>query len=1769
MTTDLQHQIPTPVNFVEHLQRLASQRPEYVWLTVVGSQDGQPVQTKYSYSDFDRRVRALAAQLQLRCAKGDRALVMMDNDEHYAAGMLACFYSGVIAVPVPPLESTRPRHIERQIGIVRDCGARCALTTAAVIETLERASHPLGSLDCIAAEAVDLAQADAWISHTPSHDEIAFLQYTSGSTSAPKGVMVTHGNLMANETAIRERMSIGPGDRFVSWAPLYHDMGLIGGLLQPLFSAIPLVLTSPHYFLERPIRWLELVSNHRATVSGGPDFSYRLLLERVKSSQLAQLDLSSWRVAYTGAEPIRADTETDFCERFAAAGFDPSAVYACYGLAEATLFSTGGRRNAGLVTGRFGAEALARGQVVPQVEGTLLVGCGPAAPEHKVQIRDPGTQMEKSGAEVGEIWVSGPSVAGGYWGRPLETKECFVLADGKRWLRTGDLGFFHEEQLYVAGRAKDLIIVRGHNIYPQDIERAIENEVEAVRKGRVAAFPVETCGVEGVGVAVEVSRSMQKLVAPQRLVDAMSDAVIEVAGEAVSVVVLLQPGGLPKTTSGKLQRRACRSLWQERSEDAYAIYEGGTFIKGGSTMSSDRSGSPSALEGMEGALAEVWRTVLANGHEMELARESHFFISGGNSLTAARAAARIASRWGIDFPVRLVFEHPRLGQCAMAVQDCLDKGGATKGQAIALLPRDPGKGLPLSHAQERQWLLWQLDPQSPAYNIGGSLKLQGHLDIAALSGSLNDLISRHESLRTRFGTNVAGVPEQWLCDSQDTAIPVIDMRSERLEERDSRAIEEACRLKAVAFDLTAGGLLRTALVRTADDACLLVVVMHHIVSDSASMQLLIDEWVADYASRLRGEGRKGAPAAIQYADYAAWQNDWLASGERERQATWWRQQLGDSDPMLELRTDRPRKARASYGASRHSVALPDGLMSSLRDVAQVEGVTLFTVLLAALQVLLHRYSGQEEIRVGATVANRNRLELEGVIGLFVNTVVLRNPVRGRSSLALVLAQAREAVLGAQAHQDLPFDHLVQILQPQRSLSHHPLFQVMFNYTFEDLRALERLEGLAVQEQLLPDLHAQFELVLEVRESSSGSMCVDLVYAHELFDSRTIERMANHYLAILGALVGDKSMAVGDVRLLDSAEQADLEEWGANACMHPGTEPVHHSMARHARQRPDAPALSFGSETLSYVELNRRANRLAHHLVGLGVGLEARVGVFMERSIDLVVALLAVLKAGAAYVPLDPDYPVQRLADVLADSRCQLLLVHGPTQLQAHALNRNGLAVVAVDSPEAATAQETDPDIELHGDSLAYVIYTSGSTGRPKGVAVRHGALHNCMAWMQHTYGLSADDAVLHKAAFGFDVSVWEIFWPLTAGAKLVVAHPGDHRDPERIVQLILQHGITTLNFVPSMLQAFLAHPGVEASTRLRYIICGGEAMPADTQKTALERLQGASLQNLYGPTETTIHVTQWTCLDDGRSLVPIGRPISQTQTYVLDTELNCVPRGVAGELYLGGESLARGYLQRPGLSAERFVADPFGSGGRLYRTGDLVRWDVNGQIEYLGRMDHQVKIRGLRIELGEIEAQILQQPEIREAVVVVKQSAGGPALVAYVSAHAGMTAQPIDVAHLRERLGQVLPGYMVPGTVVQLDVLPLTDNGKVARNLLPEVERSTGASRHEAPQGKVANAVAAVWSEVLRIPQVGRHDNFFDLGGHSLLLIQAHRLIQDRLQIALPLVELFRHPTVESLARTIERGSWDNRSAQPSADERTLRQRAAMVQRRKSMERIN
>ncbi len=1143
------------ISYVEHLSRLSQERPGDRALVTVNAQG----ETILDYATLERRSRALASELQQRFPVGERALILLDNDEHYVVAFLACLYAGVIAVPVFPPESAKQQHLARLFAIADDSQAACVLTSSAVIELVAAAGKDFGSAELIPVDALDERRAECWVEHHPQRDDIAFLQYTSGSTATPKGVMVSHGNLMANERAIETGFSIGADDVFVSWLPLYHDMGLIGGLLQPLYRGIPVVLMSPSFFLQRPVRWLEAISRHRGTVSGGPDFAYRLCLERIRDDQLKALDLSSWRVAFSGAEPVRHDTLTGFIERFRPAGFAADAAAPCYGLAEATLLVSCNSRGTGVVGTAFSQQSLAEGKAASAVEGNTLVGCGTPEPGHTIDIVDPEGLHSLTEGDVGEIWVNGPSVAHGYWQNPEATAQAFVTRDGvrwqrtdgsdaqnhdardDRWLRTGDLGFLHEGQLYIAGRIKDLIILRGHNVYPQDIESAIEAEVEAVRKGRVAAFAVTTPeGAEGIGVAAEVSRGIQKLVPAEKLIEALSEAVGSACHEPLSVALLLNPGGLPKTSSGKLQRSACRQGWEAGSLDAYAIHAFGDFVSGGSDgdASGGKSSQSTAEAGSETeqALAKLWCQVLGDGKEKPLGRDAHFFASGGNSLAAVQLASRISDHWAIDFPTRAVMEKPRFGDVVDEVERRLAtplasyQGGAQN----PLIPISRHAELPLAPVQRRLWLVDRLasqagDRERAAYNLPALFSLKGELNIEVLERTVNAIVARHEALRTHYPESESGDPIAVVEDQRNIELPVLDC-SDLAEQEQQRYLQDTFTEYAnTPLDLATGPLIKAGLLRFGAQEHALILVIHHIVFDGWSTSVFIREFASLYGELLEGKESGLPEVGIQYVDYAAWHEKALSGEAFEQSATFWRRYLNSAPPLSSLPADFARPSQVSHAGSSQRMALSPDLSHALNKLAAQRGTTLFTLLLASFQLLMHRQTRQHDLIVGTDVAGRSHPDVEPLIGFFVNVIPLRSRLSdGQIDFGHWLEQVQTSVLDAFDHQNVPFDRIVELSGIGRERDRSPLIQTLFVLQNTPTERFS-IPGLEVEVMPQPRQESKFDMAIFVNESDTG-LSVEWVYATALYRRETIEHLTGAWQSLLAQIVEAPNMPVEEFRL---------------------------------------------------------------------------------------------------------------------------------------------------------------------------------------------------------------------------------------------------------------------------------------------------------------------------------------------------------------------------------------------------------------------------------------------------------------------------------------------------------------------------------------------------------------------------------------------------------------------------------------------------------------
>ncbi len=1033
---------------------------------------------------------------------------------------------------------------------------------------------------------------------------------------------------------------------------------------------------------------------------------------------------------------------------------------------------------------------------------------------------------------------------------------------------------------------------------------------------------------------------------------------------------------------------------------------------------------------------------------------------------------------------------------------------AQKGVDLARLPIVPlaeRQGLALSYAQQRQWFLWQLEPHSSAYNMPTVLRLRGSLNVPALRRSFDALVARHEVLRTRF---VQEGGQAYQCIEAEGRVQL------REEELVQHLLEQAIASEVEQpFDLVNGPLLRVKLLHLGPDDQVLILTQHHIVSDAWSLQLLVQELIQLYQGFSQDLPPQLSALPLQYADYALWQRHWMAAGERERQLQYWQQQLHGAPSVLELPSDRPRPASPSHRGGQVGSELPAALADGLRQLARAEGCSLFMLLLASFQLLLQRYSGQTDICIGVPSANRNRPETENLLGFFVNTLVLRSRLDSAVSSRALLQQVKRTLQDAQAHQDLPFEELVEVLRPQRSLSHSPLFQVMFNHQSDTSSSEIPLTGLQI-EALGGQRHtANFDLVLDCVEQGQG-LHARFTYACDLFDTSTVERLFAHWQNLLQSMVARPELALAELNMLTRDErELLLHTWNAAGLNQPAEQRcVHQLIERQAELRPDVEALRVGEQCLTYGQLNAWANRLAAQLREYGVGPEVRVGIAIERSLAMTVSLLAVLKAGGAYVPLDPAHPPERLAYMVEDSGIALLLTQA-TLLEQLPVQR---LLVTADGADLHGYSADNGNYRVRAENLAYLIYTSGSTGKPKGVAVSHGPLAmHCLA-IAERYGMTPEDRELQFASINFDGAHERWLVPLVAGSLLML-RDNELWDAERCCAEIARYGITIACFTPSYLQQLAEYAG-EAGRQLpiRSYTVGGEGTSRATFEQIQRVLQPARIINGYGPTETVITPLLWRAYPDTRfdaQYMPVGQPVGARTAYVLDADLQPVPVGIAGELYIGGEGVARGYHQRPGLTAERFVADPFSAnGGRLYRTGDLVRYRDDGVVDYLGRVDHQVKIRGFRIELGEVESALLGLREVREAVVTVAGEERSKRLLAYVVLAPGLGDENAVFASLRAQLRQVLPDYMVPAQLVALPAMPLNPNGKLDRHALPapSLERS---DNYRAPVTALEQQLAAVWSEVLQVQNIGLDDSFFELGGNSILALEVISRVR---QLAIP-----------------------------------------------------
>lgn len=1082
-----------------------------------------------------------------------------------------------------------------------------------------------------------------------------------------------------------------------------------------------------------------------------------------------------------------------------------------------------------------------------------------------------------------------------------------------------------------------------------------------------------------------------------------------------------------------------------------------------------------------------------------------------------------------------------------------------KAYLTALPPRaDPaelkrvvrGAHLPVSHTQQRLWFIKQMDPGSHVYNIAAAFRMRGRIDLAAFERTFADLVVRHESLRTRF-LAIEGTPRCAIDSQAAVAIERLDLTSLDVDAGELAAMDAMVALSKRPFDIARAPLLHCLLIKVASDRHYFSFCIDHIVSDGLSLGILMTDFVALYTQHAGGPLASLPALPLQYVDYADWERRAFEQGALAEQIGYWKRQLAGLPALVTLPSDRPRPPLQTSRGARSVLQLPVELSPQLKSLARGEGVTLFMLLLSAFQIVLHRYCGETDLPVGSAIANRNRAEVERVIGFFANNIVLRGDLSGDPTVRELIARTRDVALKSYAHQDMPFDMLVEKLAAQRALDHSPLFQLMFVLQNLSMVSFD-LPGLVMEPIELPAQTARFDLAVDVYDLAQG-LRVYFEYNTDLFEAATITRLMGHFRSLLEGMVAAPDAHIGSLPLLGPDEaRTVLQDWNRTATPYPREQTVHGLFEAQAARTPDAVALRFEGTQLDYRELDRRANQVAHRLRALGVGREALVGVWMERSADMVVAVLAVLKAGGAYVPLDPAFPSDRIDYMMRDAELGVVLTEAHL---AATLGEGGPCALCLDRDAALLAQQPGHNPEpLPGASsrdLAYVIYTSGSTGQPKGVMLEHRSVVNFLLSMQREPGITAADRFVSVTTLSFDIAGLEIHGPLTVGGTVVLASRATALDGVRLATLLEEVGATLLQATPATWR-LLIESGWRGRAGLK-MLCGGEGLPRDLADKLLGL--GSELWNMYGPTETTIWSTLWRVTETDRA-ISIGRPIANTQVYVLEPSGLPAPIGVGGELCIGGDGLARGYRNRDDLSAEKFVDIELSGLGtrRVYRTGDVVRFLADGRLEFLGRRDHQVKVRGFRIELGEIETVLATHPGLKENVVHVREDTpGDQRLVGYVVPAGGVA---FDSEAARTTLRGKLPEYMVPNQFVVLEALPLTPNGKIDRKALPAPQAQAASADDAATEAlmtPVQRQVAGLWREVLRLDRVSLHANFFDLGGHSLLLVKLQSALRREFGQELPLVELFQRSTVASQAERFAAPMASN-SALQRARERAARQ---------------
>jgi len=1684
-----------------------------------------------TFQGLQEQARLITGQLrQMGLERGDKVAFLMDNGLYTAQLFLGAIYGGFVLVPL------NVRAGVAQLSYAMDhCDAKAVFVEEQyndllkeVMAEVKRAIHIIQS-DVDGLTPAGETATSGELPTAPGPEDGALLMYTSGSTGQPKAALHSHRTLLAHGRNSICAHELTAADRSLLVLPLYHINAECVTLVPTLLSGGSVVV--PHRFsVSQFWDWLD---EYRCTWSAVVPTIISQLLDW-KDPRAASREAAFKRIRFlrSSSAPLSPSLHREFLDKF-----DLLLLQAMGSTEGGNIFSN----------------------PLPPRENKIGSPGLPWGFETRIINRE---GAEVPAGEPGEVLLRGPALMQGYYKDPAGTAAA---VDSEGWFHTGDLA--HQDKdgyFFVVGRSKELIIKGGVNIAPKQIDEVLESH-PAVLEAAAVGVPDRYVGEDLIAFVVlrsGMTGNERELLGfcERRLGPFKTPTRIHFVPD------------LPKGPSGKVQRLKLQEKASQPVDAMPASSTNGSVAgRNGAAPLAERT-TPTPIEE---TIAATWAELLKHP---QVEMHSNFFSLGGHSLLAIQCVSRLREKLPVNLSLSDFFEHPTVaGQAALIRHRLRPEGDGAEPDVAwekAVLQQISGPAAeepisrrnrslpcPLSPIQERVWFMEQLNSKVPVYNESEAVRLKGKLDVEVMERALNAIVARHEILRSTIQTT-GDQPVVIAHESWQLNLKRIDLRHLPVAERDAEVerllIDEPRR----PYHLQSEPGIRATLIQLDTEDHVFVLMMHHIICDWSSEGVFWRELSALYRTFLHGEPPALPPLPIQHGDYAVWQKKQMDEGSFAEDLTYWEKNLRGAPALLELPTDRPRPSVNSFRGARRRFRIESKLVQSLRDCSRNEKISLFTFFTAALDALLYRYTGSEDILIGIPLADRDRPEVESMIGFLLHTHVLRTQVTGEMNFRELLARVQKTVLDLYSHRSPPFDQVVNKVRPERNLSYSPLFQVMINWRDRDQQlSFIGMDGLEVESLLAETKTSKFDLTVMMTDDEDA-IWLEMEYSTELFDDARIDRMVAHYQVLLEAVAADPEQRLAELPVLTEGERRQIVvEENQTQQDFSRNKQVHQLFEEQVRANPEATAVVFDGKPFTYGQLNSRANQLAHRLEKLGVGPDRLVAICLERSFDLIVALMAVLKAGGAYLPVDPALPRDRQALMLNDAQPVVLITQQTLQADLPPVT----APVFVLGRER-TSLETESDENLPGcvteKNLAYVIYTSGSTGVPKGVEIPHEAMVNFMLSMQKQPGLTAQDVLVAVTTFSFDIAALEIFLPLITGAKLVFLSRADAADGVRLLQQLKAHHATVLQATPSTWRILL--DAKWAGNLPLKMLCGGEALPRELADQLLA--QGGELWNMYGPTETTIwssaaHVTR----DD--ATIHIGQPIANTQLYILDPHLQPVPLGVTGELHIGGVGLARGYRKRPELTTERFIPDPFSTepGARLYKTGDVARRREDGTIEVLGRLDHQVKIRGFRIELGEIEAVLSTHPNVLNAVVMAREDTpGDKRLVAYVTTRNGESPK---ASELRSLLQNKLPEYMVPSAFVTLDRLPLTPNGKVDRKALPkpDFEATTDKSKLVAPGTPTEVILAGIWSEVLGLKQVGVHDNFFDLGGHSLLMVQVQTQACEKLERDVSIVEMFQYPTISSLARHLSQPSVGAGRLQ-KVQERTRRRKEALGRERQLKE---